>query len=100
MDVVPVSIEHWESDPFAACKRQNGDIVARGSQDMKCVGMWYLEAVRRLKGEGVALKRTLHITFVPGIKRLLKIFIVPTVISQLLLLLLFCIVFVLNISLY
>ena len=67
MDVVPVLPKHWESDPFAACKRSNGDIVARGSQDMKCVGMWYLEAIRQLKKEGVALTRTVHVTFVPGI---------------------------------
>ena len=43
-DVVPVSAEFWESDPFAAEMRPNGDIVARGAQDMKCVGMAYLEA--------------------------------------------------------
>ena len=33
---------------------------------MKCVGMQYLEAVRRLKQAGVKLSRTIHITFVPG----------------------------------
>ena len=66
MDVVPVTPEHWEVDPFAAHKRPNGDIVARGSQDMKCVGMWYLEAVRKMKEEGISLLRTIHITYVPG----------------------------------
>ena len=66
MDVVPVFPECWESDPFAACKRPNGDIVARGSQDMKCVGMWYLEAIRRLKVAGTSLQRNVHVTFVPG----------------------------------
>ena len=66
MDVVPIFPECWDTPPFAACKRPNGDIVARGTQDMKCVGMWYLEAVRRLKVAGTSLLRTIHITFVPG----------------------------------
>lgn len=62
-DVVPVSSEFWESDPFAAEVRPNGDIVARGAQDMKCVGMAYLEAIRRLKSNG--LKRTIYLVFTP-----------------------------------
>lgn len=62
-DVVPVSEEFWESDPFAAEMRPNGDIVARGAQDMKCVGIAYLEAIRRLKSKG--LKRTVHLVFTP-----------------------------------
>lgn len=33
---------------------------------MKCVGIQYLEAIRRLKQDGITLKRTLHISFVPG----------------------------------
>jgi aminoacylase len=62
-DVVPVSEEFWDSDPFAAEMRDNGDIVARGSQDMKCVGMAYLEAIRKLKCK--PLKRTIHLVFTP-----------------------------------
>ena len=62
-DVVPVSAEFWESDPFAAEMRPNGDIIARGAQDMKCVGMAYLEAIRRLKLN--CLKRTVHLVFTP-----------------------------------
>ncbi|KOB64379.1 Aminoacylase, partial [Operophtera brumata] len=34
-------------------------------EDMKGVGMAHLEAVRRLKGAGVRLQRTVHISFVP-----------------------------------
>lgn len=64
-DVVPVSAEFWESDPFAAAVRPNGDIVARGAQDMKCVGMAYLEAIRRLKAERKQLKRTVHLVYTP-----------------------------------
>lgn len=33
---------------------------------MKCVGIQYLEAVRKLKSSGIQLKRTIHICFVPG----------------------------------
>ncbi|XP_063227654.1 aminoacylase-1-like [Bacillus rossius redtenbacheri] len=65
MDVVPVFAEKWTRDPFGAEKDENGNIFARGSQDMKCVGIQYLEAVRRLKAAGAKLCRTLHISFVP-----------------------------------
>ena len=34
-------------------------------QDMKCVGMQQLEAVRRLKAAGKTFSRTLHLCFVP-----------------------------------
>lgn len=64
-DVVPVSAEFWESNPFGAEMRPNGDIVARGSQDMKCVGMAYLEAIRRLKSDRFILNRTIHLVFTP-----------------------------------
>jgi len=43
-------------------------------QDMKCVGMQYLEAIRRLKAAGVTCRRTLHITFVPGVSILISSF--------------------------
>lgn len=33
---------------------------------MKSVGIQYLEAIRYLKEDGVRLKRTIHVTFVPG----------------------------------
>lgn len=33
---------------------------------MKCVGSQYLEAIRYLKEDGVRLKRTIHIAFMPG----------------------------------
>lgn len=62
-DVVPVSLEFWRCDPFAAEMLPNGDIVARGAQDMKCVGMAYLEAIRRLKTK--CFKRTIHLLFTP-----------------------------------
>ncbi|XP_051841376.1 aminoacylase-1 isoform X1 [Antechinus flavipes] len=64
-DVVPVFKEHWNHDPFEAFKDAQGNIFARGAQDMKCVGIQYLEAVRRLKAEGKSFPRTIHLTFVP-----------------------------------
>ncbi|KAK7503333.1 hypothetical protein BaRGS_00005254 [Batillaria attramentaria] len=64
-DVVPVFPEHWKYDPFGAVKDENGDIYARGAQDMKCLGIQYLEAIRQLKKEGSKPKRTVHIIFGP-----------------------------------
>jgi aminoacylase len=71
-------------DPFAADIDERGRIFARGSQDMKCVGLQYLEAIRRLKAkveactqcgvevvlsacfpQGFAPLRTVLVTFVP-----------------------------------
>ena len=57
--------EKWIYPPFKAHMHEAGNIYARGSQDMKSVGIQYLEAIRRLKLNGVKLKRTVHIVFVP-----------------------------------
>lgn len=66
MDVVPVFPEKWKHPPFGAEMDDDGKIFARGSQDMKSVGIQYLAAIRALKRDGVQqLKRTIHITFVP-----------------------------------
>ncbi|XP_058444394.1 aminoacylase-1A-like [Malaya genurostris] len=64
-DVVPVYAERWSHPPFAADMDNEGRIYARGAQDMKCVGMQFLAAIRALKRDGVRLKRTIHATFVP-----------------------------------
>lgn len=44
---------------------EQGNIYARGSQDMKSIGIQYLEAIRRLKLNGQQCKRTIHVSFVP-----------------------------------
>lgn len=44
-----------------------GNIYARGAQDMKSVGIQYLEAIRRLKFNGQKNKRTVYLSFVPGL---------------------------------
>jgi len=64
-DVVPVFPEHWTYPPFSAHKDEKGDIYGRGTQDMKCVGIQHIEAVRRLKEQGKKFKRTIHMVFVP-----------------------------------
>ncbi|EOA95612.1 Aminoacylase-1, partial [Anas platyrhynchos] len=64
-DVVPVFEEHWTYPPFEAVKDSQGNIYARGAQDMKCISIQYLEAIRRLKAEGKSFARTIHLTFVP-----------------------------------
>ncbi|XP_041447275.1 aminoacylase 1, gene 1 S homeolog isoform X1 [Xenopus laevis] len=64
-DVVPVFEEFWTYPPFSAHKDKDGNIYARGAQDMKCVTIQYLEAVCRLKSEGRRFPRTIHLTLVP-----------------------------------
>ncbi|XP_061788696.1 aminoacylase-1-like [Nerophis lumbriciformis] len=64
-DVVPVYQEHWKYDAFSAFKDEEGNIYGRGSQDMKCVTIQYIQAVRRLKAEGRKMLRTVHLMFVP-----------------------------------
>uniref|UniRef100_H2LA56 N-acyl-aliphatic-L-amino acid amidohydrolase n=1 Tax=Oryzias latipes TaxID=8090 RepID=H2LA56_ORYLA len=57
--------EHWKYDAFKAFKDAKGDIYARGSQDMKCVTIQYIQAVRKLKAQGWKPARTVHLMFVP-----------------------------------
>lgn len=65
-DVVPVFEDKWNHPAFDAVKLENGDIIARGSQDMKCVGSWYLEAVRKLKFDlKFSPMRNIYLIFVP-----------------------------------
>ena len=57
--------EHWKHDPFAAVKEPNGDIYARGTQDMKSVGIQHIEAIYKLKVEQkLRFKRTIHLCFI------------------------------------
>ncbi|KAL7641475.1 UNVERIFIED_CONTAM: hypothetical protein RMT77_007346 [Armadillidium vulgare] len=65
IDVVPVFPEHWKHDPFSAFKDEKGDIYGRGTQDMKCVAVQYIEALKEFKKEGIQFLRTFHLSFVP-----------------------------------
>lgn len=69
MDVIPAIEEYWTYPPFdAKIDAANGDIYARGAQNMKSIGMQYLAAIRALKRNGIKqLKRTIHIVYVPGL---------------------------------
>jgi acetylornithine deacetylase/succinyl-diaminopimelate desuccinylase-like protein len=44
MDVVPVERDKWTVDPWAA-SIVDGAVYGRGTQDMKCVSIQYLEAL-------------------------------------------------------
>ncbi|KAK8360171.1 hypothetical protein V6Z12_A04G144600 [Gossypium hirsutum] len=65
MDVVPFEPSKWTHPPLGAYIDEGGNIFGRGSQDMKSVGMQYLEAIRRLKLSGFQPKRSLYLSFVP-----------------------------------
>ncbi|CAL1391559.1 unnamed protein product [Linum trigynum] len=65
-DVVPAEPHKWDHPPFSAhLDPSSGRIFARGSQDMKCVGMQYLEAARRLKASGFRPRRSVYLAFSP-----------------------------------
>ncbi|KAL7534123.1 hypothetical protein ACHAXR_009365 [Thalassiosira sp. AJA248-18] len=65
-DVVPAAPEDWTVDPFAAI-RKDGKVFGRGAQDMKCVCVQYIEAIRKLHSINPLFRpqRTIHLTFVP-----------------------------------
>lgn len=65
-DVVPAEHHKWDHPPFQAhIDPSSGHIYARGSQDMKCVGLQYLEAIRKLQASGFRPLRTVYLSFVP-----------------------------------
>ncbi|KAI3447874.1 hypothetical protein Pfo_004539 [Paulownia fortunei] len=65
-DVVPAEHHKWDQPPFQAhLDPSSGHIYARGSQDMKCVGLQYLEAIRKLQASGFRPLRTVYLSFVP-----------------------------------
>ncbi|XP_031112387.1 aminoacylase-1-like isoform X1 [Ipomoea triloba] len=65
-DVVPSEPHKWSHPPFGAqIDSATGNIYARGSQDMKCVGLQYLEAIRSLKASGFQPIRSVYLSFVP-----------------------------------
>lgn len=60
--------EYWKFDPFAAVKDVDGKIYGRGTQDMKSIGIQYVEALRRLFQSGQKnFLRTIHIVWGPGL---------------------------------
>lgn len=64
-DVVPADPQAWTVPPFEA-RRQNGKIYGRGAQDMKCVCMQYIEALRQIQATtSYQPQRSIYLTFVP-----------------------------------
>jgi len=73
-DVVPAAPEDWTVPPFEGLRKtethgqtQQKRIYGRGTQDMKCVCMQYLEAIRYVvrTQPGWMPARTMYYTFVP-----------------------------------
>ena len=64
MDVVPASIEGWIKPPFAG-EIYEGNIIGRGTQDMKGIGATHYFALKELKQQGFIPRRTIHIFAVP-----------------------------------
>jgi aminoacylase len=67
-DVVPAETDLWHYDPFAATIAfvdYEWRVYARGSQDMKCVGMQYIEALTELTANGWVPERNVIVSFVP-----------------------------------
>lgn len=64
-DVVPAEPSKWSHHPCSAAIGADGEIFARGSQDMKCISMQHLEAARRLSAAGFTPDRTVYFVFAP-----------------------------------
>ncbi|KAK9874874.1 hypothetical protein WA026_005688 [Henosepilachna vigintioctopunctata] len=64
MDVAPVNPEEWTEDPFGG-QTKDGKIYGRGAQDMKCIGIQYLEAIRNLISDSKTCLRNIHVCFLP-----------------------------------
>ena len=63
-DVVPAAEADWTVPPFAAL-RKDGKIFGRGTQDMKCVCVQYIAALKKLIANGFQPCRNVCLTFVP-----------------------------------
>jgi len=65
-DVVPAEEDKWTVEPFSGI-RKDGRIYGRGTQDMKCVCIQYIEAIRKLQSIKPDFRpaRSIYLTFVP-----------------------------------
>ena len=64
VDVVPALTEYWTVPAFEGLVR-DGRVYGRGTQDMKCVCVQYLVAIKKLRRSGYFPKRTMFFSFVP-----------------------------------
>lgn len=63
MDVVPVEQDKWRHDAFEAVREPSGDIVGRGSQDMKCVGIQVSSRVAQFSSARAVSSAKTHSAF-------------------------------------
>jgi len=65
-DVVPADVSKWTVPAFEGL-RKNGKVYGRGTQDMKCVCMQYMEAIRTISKlhPNWQPERDIYLTFVP-----------------------------------
>ena len=65
-DVVPADTSAWTVSPFEAV-RKDGKVYGRGTQDMKCVCVQYIEALRKITMLFPTWRpqRDIYLTFVP-----------------------------------
>lgn len=77
-DVVPAMQELWTVPAFEGVLR-DGRIYGRGAQDMKCVCVQYIVALRKMRTSGFVPRRTVVLSFVPdeeigggGMRRLMS----------------------------
>ena len=63
-DVVPVQEEDWTVPAFDGLRR-DGKVYGRGTQDMKCVCIQYIVAIRKLMSNGFIPERDIFLSFVP-----------------------------------
>ena len=69
MDVVPVGDETaWEFPPFQGLVHE-GNIIGRGTQDMKGVGVVHYAALKAIKDTGIVPERTIYLFAVPDEER-------------------------------
>lgn len=64
IDVVPASLEGWIKAPFAG-EIYEGNIIGRGTQDMKGIGATHYFALKELKQQGFIPRRTIYLFAVP-----------------------------------
>jgi len=64
IDVVPANPKVWKHHPFSAT-RENGKLYARGTQDMKGVGLVHYAGLRKVLSSGKQPKRSIHFMAVP-----------------------------------
>lgn len=67
-DVVPAEEDKWSRDPFdASLVYAEGEwrVYARGAQDMKSIGLQYIEALTQLMEEGWTPERSVHLSYMP-----------------------------------